>query len=42
LSPEVEAAADLRVSIPMPGGAESLNAAMALGISVYLELAARK
>jgi RNA methyltransferase, TrmH family len=42
ISPDVESAADLRVSIPMPGGAESLNAAMALGISLYLELAARR
>lgn len=41
ISPEIEAVADLRVSIPMPGGAESLNAAMALGVSLYLELAAR-
>jgi TrmH family RNA methyltransferase len=42
VSPDVAEAADLRVSIPMPGGAESLNAAMALGIAVYLELAARR
>lgn len=41
ISPEMQEAADLRVSIPMPGGAESLNAAMALGVSLYLELAAR-
>ena len=41
ISPAIEEIADLRVSIPMPGGAESLNAAMALGVSLYLELASR-
>jgi len=41
ISAAIESAADLRVSIPMPGGAESLNAAMATGVALYLELAAR-
>lgn len=35
LPEEVLAAADLRVSIPMPGGAESLNAAVAAGIIAF-------
>jgi len=35
LPEEVLAAADLRVSIPMPGGAESLNAGVAAGILAF-------
>jgi TrmH family RNA methyltransferase len=35
LPAEVAAAADLRVTIPMPGGTESLNAAIAGGILAY-------
>lgn len=33
--PEVHAAADLRLVIPMPGGGRSLNVAMAAGIALY-------
>lgn len=35
LSPEVAGQADLRVRIPMPGRAESLNVAVAAGILIY-------
>lgn len=35
LHPDLAAAADVRVTIPMPGGTESLNAAMAAGIVMY-------
>jgi len=35
LSREIAAAADLSVTIPMPGGTESLNAAMAAAILAY-------
>lgn len=33
--PEVHAAADLRVTVPMPGGGRSLNVAMAAAIALY-------
>ena len=42
LSGEVAAAADARVRIPMPGGAESLNAAMAAGLLLYEALRQRR
>ena len=35
LSPEASCLADAQVALPMPGGAESLNAAMACGILMY-------
>jgi tRNA G18 (ribose-2'-O)-methylase SpoU len=35
LDPAEAAAADVRVSIPMPGGTESLNAAVAGAIVAY-------
>jgi len=35
LAEEISAAADLRITIPMPGGTESLNAAMAGAILAY-------
>jgi TrmH family RNA methyltransferase len=35
LPQEIRAASDLRVTIPMPGGAESLNAAVAAGILAF-------
>lgn len=35
LDPETASAADVRVTIPMPGGTESLNAAVAGGIVAY-------
>lgn len=41
LSPEMKAAADEVVSIPMPGRAESLNAAMAAAVCLYETLRQR-
>ena len=35
LSPEALALADLRLKLPMPGGAESLNAAVAASLMIY-------
>ncbi|HSO50568.1 MAG TPA: TrmH family RNA methyltransferase, partial [Acidimicrobiia bacterium] len=35
LPPEVVEGSQLKVTIPMPGGQESLNAAMAAGVIVY-------
>jgi len=35
LSPETSAIASAQIALPMPGGAESLNAAMACGILMY-------
>ncbi len=35
IEPELLEAADLRVGIPMPGGVESLNAAVAAGLLIY-------
>ena len=35
ISDEVRACADMRVKLPMRGGAESLNAAVAAGIMIY-------
>jgi len=42
LSPEVAAAADVRVTIPMAGGAESLNVAAAAAICLYQSARARR
>ncbi len=36
ISPEIAAAADVQVSLPMPGGMESLNAAVAGSIAMYV------
>jgi len=35
ISEDVRAAADVRLKLPMRGGAESLNAAVAAGIMMY-------
>ncbi|OGC95650.1 MAG: hypothetical protein A2W25_17580 [candidate division Zixibacteria bacterium RBG_16_53_22] len=35
VSPELAAVSDLRLTIPMPGGAESLNAAVSAAIAMY-------
>ncbi len=35
LEPQIKALSDLRVRIPMPGGAESLNASVSAGILIY-------
>ncbi len=35
LSEGLQALADMRLRLPMPGGAESLNAAVAAGIMIY-------
>lgn len=35
IGPELLSAADLLVSIPMPGGVESLNASVAAGLLIY-------
>ncbi len=35
LDPDVLAAADHRLRLPIPGGAESLNAAVAAGLMIY-------
>ncbi len=35
ISKEIEAMADIKVKIPMPGGAESLNASVAASIMIY-------
>jgi len=40
VSPELLQAADERVTIPMPGAVESLNAAVAAAIFLYAALAA--
>jgi TrmH family RNA methyltransferase len=42
LSAEVAAAADVRVKIPMAGGAESLNVAAAAAICLYQSAAAHR
>jgi RNA methyltransferase, TrmH family len=42
LSPDVAGAADARVSIPMPGSAESLNVAAAAAICLYQSARAQR